>query len=321
MKATLKPTGGFASLSVVLLSLALAASGCGKHEKEEAVPFDESLLVADEDVIETARDEVRNVLKGMGVDLGYDSHYGLVTAMATVSQAVSDPSSNGSFARIRSACLVKALEQARHSLLTTIAIDTDIDIGSEIERALGAPNAPSDDGSISRSISGTLAGATVVASSESWLNGKYEVAVAAVFSKKLMSEMTDRLAGKAKENGMPGKQTLQEWLDGLDCSLMQGPRSFLDSDGVRHYLGFGAADADSPAAPSIARAEATKFALFSFPARITASQTFNKDGKVEDKYSEVLETAPRATRDVFSTEIVHPISGRKMAVVVVEAIP
>ena len=327
MKTTLKSTGKFASLSVVLLSLALTSSGCGKHETETALPFDESLLVAEEDEMEgkTAREEVQNELEAMGVDLGYDSDRGLVTVMATVSQAVADPMLDEHFATIRTACLARALKQAKHRLLTTIKFDTDIDIGSGDEHDNGAPTHDSSDissdaGEISLFSAGTLAGAMVVASSESWLNGKYEVAVAVAFSKKLMTEMTDRLAGKATENGKLGKQTLREWLDGLDCSIMHGPRTFIDNDGERHYLGFGAADASSPIASSIARSEATQFASFSFPSRVSASRTF-KHGKFEDEYAEVLETAPRTMRNVFSTEAVHPISGRKMAVVVVEAIP
>lgn len=332
MKTTPVP----AALTATLLLVA----GCGKP-KNPAVPFNEDDLDGDVMEIRPAPEEiaifqdeelenasfrddsaigvVKRELAEHGLTEGFSN--GRIVMVAENSISISDPGSGGLFANVRNQCLSNALEEGKRKIMECISQNVDI---GENETTL--------------SVDGSLSGATVVLQAESWQEGKYQMAIAAVFSEKLAREMTDRVLNEQNDgkrgSGKPGRHSLREWLEMQDYSTMLGPRSMIDDEGVRHYLGIAAVDAgngsslQSKTAVASAQVLATKYATFSFPSHITAAITMKtsasgmeNEGDSSISYHETLEAKPRSAPVVMSTEVVHPISGRKMAVIVVEAIP
>lgn len=326
-----------------LAATLLLVSGCGKP-KDQAVPFDEDdpagIGIADEDLPPealsrdgtskpSAYDTIRTQLRENGIRPGYDEEKELLVAVAKANAVCLDPCSDKGFADLRSECLDLALKNARRDILEWLTI-RDSAAADDGATALGT---------IVQRADGVLSGAAVLLSAESWRKGEYEVAAAVVSSPKLMQDITNRRIGKETEPGIPGKHSLREWLDTQDFSVTQGPRSFVDDTGERHYLGIGAADAKAATGAALrlaqtkAQAQATKYAAFPFPTRIHSKITIRQsllrdadgnlsaDENLDEEYTEEPVAVPREIQVVLQTEAVHPISGRKMAVVIVEAIP
>lgn len=322
-----------AALAVTLLLV----GGCGgRKDAPEIVIDDEDALpeAFDEGAPSepSARDSVRAQLRAAGIRPGYDAERGLLVAVANAKAPCPNPRSDKRFAGFRTECMDLALKNARRQILEFTGANLTVENpnGPDIAKDPGASVAET---LVSRA-DGVVSGASVILSAESWRKGEYEVAVAAVVSEKLKRDITDRLAGKTAENGKPGKWSLREWLEAQDLSLMLGPRSFVDDTGVRRYLGVGAADAEAATGPALkmartkAQVKATKYAFFSFPTRIHSKMTFrpgdsdlSDDGNFDEEYTEKPEAEPQDVQVILQTEAVHPLSGRKMAVVVVEAIP
>ena len=331
MKAKTLP----AVLATVLIFVAVI--GCGRKADSDSGNLeigigDDTVLPEEFSENESsepgAREMVQASLFEKGVRPGFDMETGRIVVVANASAHCLNPHSDKRFFDLRTECLDIALKNARRKMLESMRMNMSADNskGEDIAVA-GDPSAEM----IVSSVNGVLAGAIVVESAESWGNGKYEIAVAAVVAEKLTRDITDRIAGKTVENGKPGKYTLGEWLDAQNLSIMLGPRTFVDNTGVRHYLGIGAADAEAATdaalkiAQTKAQAKAAKFAAFSFPTRIhskiTVRQVAAGDEDLEEEYTEEPEAEPREVRIVLQTEAVHPLSGRKMSVVVAEAIP
>ena len=285
----------------------------------------------------SARDSVRAQLREKGIRPGYDMKTGRTVVVAKASADCLNPRSDKRFVDLRAECLGLALKDARRDLLECIGADITI------ENPAGENAAVADDATATETLvqraDGVMSGASVIVSAESWRKGEYEVAVAVVISPKLTQAITDRLIGKETEPRKPGKHSLREWLDTQDFSVTQGPRSFVDDTGERRYLGIGAADAEAATGAALrmaqtkAQAQATKYAAFSFPSRIHSKITIRQsllqeaddarsvDENIDEEYSEEPVAKPREIQVVLQTESVHPISGRKMAIAVVEAIP
>lgn len=332
---------------VLLLPLAILVAGCGGRKDatdpdtleigidEDALPeaFDEGAPVEPR-----ARDSVRSQLREKGIRPGYDEQRGLLVAVEEANAHCPNPCSDKGFADLRVECMGVALKNARRDILECIGTEITI----ENENPAGQNAAVADDANATKTLvqrDGVISGASVILSAESWRKGEYEFAVAVVISPKLRQDITDRLIGKATEPGIPGKMSLREWLDTQDFSVTQGPRSFVDDTGERHYLGIGAADAEAATGAALrmaqtkAQALATKYAAFPFPTRIHSKITIRQsllrdadgnlsaDENLDEEYTEEPVAEPREIQVVLQTEAVHPISGRKMAVVVVEAIP
>ena len=87
-----------------------------------------------------------------------------------------------------------------------------------------------------------IMGATVLYQEESYVAGEYKVALSLIWSKALQNAAVALLKGDEnfKEEKV-GKLTLDEWVDKqVSLPLMIGPRQFVDSDGVRHFIGISA---------------------------------------------------------------------------------
>ena len=314
--------------------LALLVAGCGGRKDapdpgnleigidEDALPeaFDEGVPAEP-----SAYDSIRTQLEANGLEPGYDASSGrLVSIGQFISHEIANPAAS-SFAAVRDHGLEKALHAAKFDILELISANVESTEDSSKEPA-GTPNKTN---TTVVSVNETVTGLRMLAMAESWTpeeGGVYEVAVAVGWSKKSQDAVMARLLNGPDE--ALSHEAVTEWLDGKDLATMLGPAAFSDPDGNLRMLGIGAADSETPGAKARAVAAARKFAAFSFPTAIKASRklvsTMVGDEESLDfsqEYDEAVDPKPRTFLTVLSTEAVHPISGRKMAVVIVEAIP
>lgn len=185
-------------------------------------------------------------------------------------------------------------------------------------------------------------GVTVVMQTESFNKdkGKYEVAVLASWSKALEASARAIALGqnlKAK----PGKANVNDWLRKQDLATMIGPRQYIDDKGDRWYLGITARayDDDMPSfeqkkAKKIAENFAKQMAVFCVFADVEAGETAKQvketrgnantkeytDQVAEDVASKMTQKFEKKTvrglQRVASDEVVHPITGGQIYVVV-----
>lgn len=314
---------------LLLPLLALAVAGCGGRKDTPEIGIDDDGAFPeafDEGAPSepSAYDSICTQLEANGLEPGYDASSGRMIAIGRTSKKVADPAVQ-SFALVRDHCLEEALHAAKFDILELICANVESTEDSSKEPA-GTPNKTN---TTVVSVNETVTGLRMLAMVESWTpeeGGVYEVAVAVGWSEKWHEAVMKRLL--AESGASLSSEAVQEWLDRKNLAARSGPAAFSDPDGNLRMLGIGAADAETPGANARAEAMARKFAAFSFPTAIKASRklvsTMVGDEESLDfsqEYDEAVDPKPRTFLTVLSTEIVHPISGRTMAVVVVEAIP
>ncbi|MBQ6102481.1 MAG: hypothetical protein IJL06_02300 [Kiritimatiellae bacterium] len=304
----------------LLLPAALAAfllAGCGKPQPEpQSASRPPSASPAGE-----ARNFVAERLKELGVRPGFDEASGRIVAVGEAFESVRDPAAKP-FAAVRERCLEEALHAAKFDILSAL----DMKVTVETSETDGGEGTADTAETIVLSVDGTLIGLRMLSMAESWNDGVYEVAVAVGWSKKSLDAVSARLL--AEEGTSLSGEAVREWLGGKDPATLLGPEAFVDADGHLRMLGIGAADAETPGAKARAEAMASKCALFSFPTAIKASRKAvtkkvgnDASGDYSEEYDEKVDPKPRTFLTVLSTEAVHPLSGRRMAIAVVEAVP
>lgn len=179
-------------------------------------------------------------------------------------------------------------------------------------------------------------------------DGAYEIACAAVWSPKLQQRALQALNGGKPDKSVQGKMSLADWLeskadeddDGY-CALasMVGPRQYTDDDGNVHILGFAACSLPKNARNKQREMEKTDLEA----EKIVLSSLYQETSGTQEKHDELLmyagtDDAQRETdvlgayakvlsgktpeRPVsgivkaYSTETVHPFSGKKIYVTV-----
>ena len=185
-----------------------------------------------------------------------------------------------------------------------------------------------------------LFGATCVRQSESWNRGKYQVAVALVWSPALERSARAIITGekvvcKPKENG----KSVEEWLEAVNPAFMSGPIQFVDVDGTRWFLGIsaGSADEDLDALTlktnrRIADLSAKQMLAFSLWGDVKASEALKQELKsttfkgksttevaqwLESKVSQSIKGLPlRGMNQLLSEEVEHPVTGGRIYVAI-----
>ena len=125
-----------------------------------------------------------------------------------------------------------------------------------------------------------------------------------------------------------------DWAETQDFSQMPGFRSFVDSEGVWRFVGIGMADIDGKSGPAIdaamkfARQTAGENLAYALIGNVEASRNLRErmrefdDGEVSKEVVEacVSETMRKTAKgrmmdsEVYTTTVVHPLSGRKLFV-------
>lgn len=183
-------------------------------------------------------------------------------------------------------------------------------------------------------------GSTVIRQAESWNDktGLYQVAVMLTWSKKL-ERAARAIALGEKFDVEPGKKTVEEWLDAQNLAMMVGPRKYVDDCGDTWFLGVTARSySDSLTSfkrqnnRDLAEMFAQQMAVFCVYADVEsqkiARQRADKIGDeknnidvVAESFSQMLKQSfsnktIRGMQELASKEVVHPISGEEMYVVV-----
>lgn len=181
-------------------------------------------------------------------------------------------------------------------------------------------------------------GATCVRQSESWNRGKYQVAIALVWSPALESSARAIITGnkvvcKPKENG----KSMEDWLESVNPAFMSGPLQFVDADGTRWFLGISARAYDENLDAVTMKTNrrnadlsAKQMMTFSLWGDVKAKEimkqkleTYKSNGKTTTEVAEMLESEVsqvveglvlRGMQPLFTEEVDHPVTGGRIYV-------
>lgn len=166
-----------------------------------------------------------------------------------------------------------------------------------------------------------------------------QVAVAMKWSSAMEREAASALEGSVDFSGISTEDEWQKWAERFDFVHAGCSASFVGSDGIRRWVGIGVADiegkrgASAVAAMQVARLKATAelaYALFgeteaqavarryltenasgASPARAVTSQEF------ESQIIQTVKSKRLLAAEVYTTTVVHPLTGRELFVSVV----
>jgi hypothetical protein len=186
-----------------------------------------------------------------------------------------------------------------------------------------------------------LFGSTCIYQTESWDSSaeQYQVAVALVWSVGLEKATRAIIQGQEVVIDKPKKgTTLKAWLQDQDLGAMVGPRTYMDENGQRHFLGVAARPIVAQASQmernrDMARLQADGMTVLSLRADVevaktaeTMSQTATtSDQKEDEKSMDSLSKKIQAKIEgqninglgkVYETELNHTLTGIKMLVTV-----
>lgn len=180
-----------------------------------------------------------------------------------------------------------------------------------------------------------LYGATVLMQAESF-DKKYQVAMIVVWSEALERAARAIVTGEPfKIVPKPESCSIDDWIEKQNLASMIGPRTFLDKDGSRWFVGISAREYNDDMG-SVAQGRAKRLAeLFArsttafsvmgdvqaYDAAQEMMKTYEKDGVEEDKIVESLDTkisqtiekkTIRGLQKIGSDTVIHPIANREM---------
>ena len=328
------------SLFAPLLSSCLTAlllSGCGDKSSTPSSSENQAGKETHNVVAPSgaARQAIEERLDGNGLEVGV-SERGVIVVTDNAFPC-KDPTSVPHFLALRERCLTKALEDAKAQI--AFAISSSIpaeEIQSEFggaalsstetslpSRGVGGDEEAESTISMRRSSQLTLGGFRVLDVAESWdpETQVFEMAVAVVWSRKAQQQSKDEAEGRASPKHPLSTAELEKWMDDRDGGLLVGPRTVKDENGALHYLGIGTADADGPSekARMMSEMSALKFAAFPRLSRIAV-----EDVVKDDNYSRQFAETPVSDNCRFLTlgfhDAVHPVSGKKLVLAIVEAL-
>ena len=191
-----------------------------------------------------------------------------------------------------------------------------------------------------------LFGATVMLQTESWdkSTGDYQVAVMMVWSNTLERASRAIVTGEPfAVKPKPTAGTVQQWLKKQDLAMMVGPRTFLDKDGQRWFLGIAAESQNQRLHARIrqqnqqrARMYAMQEALYAVSSDVKAQeaavdamsvregkneageQDFNEitAGSFAQNLSQKTKMAIRGGQVLLRKTVTHPVTNDKIFVVV-----
>lgn len=319
--------------------VALILAGCGGEKKSEPASSGSRNGTKAASVVKpsgAAAEAVLEKLETAGLEPGV-SENGIVVAVADHAFFCKDPASSPQFAMLREHCLDKALEDAKAKIAFTIVssfsseeITSEFDGGfmsskeTSLSSRTGDGNEEESIVSMRRSAQLTLGGFRVFDMAESWdpKTGVFEMAAAVVWSRNVQRQSRDEAEGRAEAKKPLSGAELNKWLESVSKDELVGPRTAKDENGVLHYLGIGTADAGdhSEKARMVSELSARKFVMFSRLSRIAVEDTVETD-----EFSRKFSEAPVSNDGRFMTlgfrEAVHPVSGKKLVLSIVEALP
>lgn len=178
-------------------------------------------------------------------------------------------------ARKRAASL-SAITQETKTLLQTLQQQLDA-LNVELKAEMSKVNATLTT-TATRTASMPLLGATVVDMAESYIDGKYQIALVMKWSKKNERFARAILMGQAlKDDPAPGR-SLPDWLTRIERGTIAGSRVFTDENGDRWFIGISShptmgGGLQSTVAQSAASVKADRALMFALVANAAAHET------------------------------------------------
>ncbi len=178
-------------------------------------------------------------------------------------------------------------------------------------------------------------GMTVICTAESFKDGVYSVCAAVGWSQETKDAVRKQLAAPPPARRPASSGPSPEWAAWAakqDFAHVFGPRTFVDSAGVRRYVGIAFADVEGKQgkplldARRVARVKASRNLLFSVFSDLEAEQLVSQtlvtaddkvvsfDTNVRNRILQRCQSKHLLDDEVFSTTIVHPLTGRAMFV-------
>lgn len=265
-------------------------------------------------------------------------------ALVDVPFEMSNPAQREDFFTVRDLLMKRALLLAKVQIAESISADADAE--EEFEASAGEKVD-------SKFVSGlklatedptAIFGMTVLSQAESWENGVYHIALAVVWSENLKNGAAAFLTNAKPQSGADdagAADYMADWVTKQSLATICGPRQVITPDGERHFIGIAAREIGSNSEVSqanirLAQLSAIQSLLFSLYADVTfqdaAKETLELvsaggvNGMTKGKAIETLERSVsakakkvlRGLDEIYSDEVVHPISQRKMYVSVYE---
>ena len=178
-------------------------------------------------------------------------------------------------------------------------------------------------------------GMTVICTAESFKDGVYSVCAAVGWSQETEDAVRKQLAAPPPARKPAASGPSPEWAVWAakqDFAHVFGPRTFVDSAGVRRYVGIAFADVEGKQGKPLldarrdARVKASRNLLFSVFSDLEAEQLVSQtmvtaddkvvsfDTDVRNRILQRCQSKHLLDDEVFSTTIVHPLTGRAMFV-------
>lgn len=289
-----------------------------------------------------ADDTVRQRLRAKGLRIGYDAGNRRVVQMETLVKEVSAVSANAQgFERQRALSFFCAGELARSAIVRSV---------SHVMDARAASGNVSDNGTAGQgtAVDSTVRSALILygceleAVAETLEDGVLETTVALSWSPDAEKEMRRALSAPPDafspvRDGPTPSSEWERWASQQDFGRTLGFRSFRDSGGIPRFAGIGTADVEGKtgaslvAAMQVARMSATANLAYALFGRIEASRSIRKllteteagediTSRIETEVSEQVQKSARAVlpaAEVYTTTVVHPLTGRELFVSVV----
>ena len=275
--------------------------------------------------ISNAKDEVAAWVKGKKWRPGWDAKKKRFVCVEMAQFDCDDPAKAQNVMVQRDMAVKRAVLQAKMEIIESVK--TVIDATDYMEMSGGNPSVATEEAktfaakrvqelrqySTAKFMAEMpLFGATCVRQSESWNKGKYQVAIALVWSPALERSARAIITGnkvvcKPKENG----KSVEEWLEAVNPACMSGPIQFVDADGVRWFLGISAGAfslwGDVKAAETMKQELATR--------TVDGKSTTEVAQWLESKVSQSIKGLPlRGMAQLLSEEVDHPVTGGRIYV-------
>ena len=250
----------------------------------------------------------------------YDAKKGRIAVIGSASKKITDPQQDkkGEWFAFRSMLAKQALLNAKMELAMALGAEMSAEEAAETFDVPVSTNNPSGgtkntvSSAIEFSAKHPIMGATVLYQEESYAKGEYKIALSLIWSKELQASAVALLMGDENfKEKKPGKQTLEDWVDSQSAlSLMIGPRQYLDSDGIRHFIGISArAVGSNPTFKQknklIAQNDARATAMFSVLADVEARSASES---MMEQYTENSDDLDSMTTDTIAESMSSKIS-------------
>ena len=298
--------------------------------------------------VSNAEAEVKAWVKGKKWRRGWDAKKKRFVQISAESFDCVDPAKVQNVMVQRDMAVKRAVLMAKNEIIQAVKVELDAE---DIVSSMSSPNMSDDEQKelvervqkMKQSSAAEfyaempLFGATCVRQTESWNKGKYQVAVALVWSPALERSARaiitgDKVICKPKENG----KDIEAWLESINPAFMSGPIQFVDADGTRWFIGVsaGAADEDLDSLTlrnnrRIADLSAKQMLAFSLWGDVKAheakrqelvTKTLNGTSTevaqwLDSTISQSIKGLPlRGMTQLYSEEVDHPVTGGRIYV-------